>query len=59
MAFAIALTSALTALVALITINAVVDVARNIVVLEVGRVVISMATGALKHRVVIGIGMAG
>ncbi len=42
----------------LITVDAVVDVARNVVVMEVRRVVISVTAGALEHGVVIGICMA-
>lgn len=42
----------------LITINAVVYVARNLIVLEVSGVITAVAAGALKHRIVIRIGMA-
>lgn len=44
---------------ALVAVNAVVNVARDVVVMEVGRVVVSMAPSALEHRVVIRIRMAG
>ena len=43
---------------ALITINAVVDIPAHFVVLEIGRVIATMTTGALEHRIVVGIGMA-
>ena len=44
---------------ALITVDAVVDVSRHIVVLEVVRVIAAMAAGALEHRVVVRVDMAG
>ena len=55
----LALTPALAGLVTLIAIDAVVDIARNVVVVEVVRVVAAMASRALEHRVVIRIRMAG
>jgi hypothetical protein len=51
--------STASALVALITINAVVDISRHIVVLEIIRVIAAMATGALEDGVVVRIDMAG
>lgn len=42
----------------LITVNAVVDIPRHIVVLEIVRVVIAVASGALEDGIVIGIDMA-
>lgn len=44
---------------ALVAINAVVDVSRYLIVLEVVGVVSAMASRALEHRVVIGVRMAG
>ena len=52
------LSAALSARVTLIAIDAVVDVARHVVVLEVCWVVIPVTAGALEHGVVIGIRMA-
>ena len=46
-------------LVALVTINAVVDIPRHIVVLEIVRVVAAMATRALEDGVVIRVDVAG
>ena len=43
---------------ALVAIDAVVDVPRHILVMEVGGVVSAMASRALEHRVVVGIRMA-
>ena len=43
---------------ALITINAVVDIARHVVVLEIVRIVAAMAPGALEDGVVIRVDMA-
>lgn len=43
---------------ALIAINAVVDIAGNVVVLEIVGIVSAMTTGTLEDGVVIGIGMA-
>jgi len=45
--------------VTLITVDAVVDISRHVVVLEIIRVVAAMTAGALKHGVVIRIDMAG
>ena len=44
---------------ALITVNAVVDVPVHFVVLEIVRVVVAMASGALEDRVVTTINVAG
>ena len=44
---------------ALIAVDAVVDVPRHPLVLEVCRIVAAMAAGALEDRVVVGIDMAG
>ncbi len=52
------LSAALSARVTLITVDAVVDVARHVVVLEVRWVVIPVTAGALEHGVVIGIRVA-
>src|SRR5579885_1118410 len=52
------LSAALSARVPLITVDAVVDVARHVVVLEVRWVVIPVTAGALEHGVVIGIRVA-
>ena len=43
---------------ALIASNAVVDIAGNVIVLEIVGIVSAMATGTLEDGVVIGIGMA-
>ena len=43
----------------LVTIHAVVDVPADVGVIEVACVVVAMATGALEHRVVIRVRMAG
>ena len=43
---------------ALVTVDAVIDVTRDILVTEVGRIVPAMAAGALEHGVVIRIDMA-
>lgn len=48
-----------TALVALVTVHAVVDVPTHIGMVEVGRVVISMASSALEDRIITRVGMAG
>jgi hypothetical protein len=45
--------SALTIAVTLVTVDAVVDVTRHIRVTEIGRVVPTMTTGALEHRVIV------
>ncbi len=52
------LSAALSARVTLITVDAVVDVARHVVVLEVRWVVIPVTARALEHGVVIGICVA-
>ena len=52
------LSPALSARVTLITINAVVDVPRHVVVLELVRIIAAMATSALENRVVVGIYVA-
>jgi len=52
------LSATLTVLMALVTVNAVVDISRYLIVLEVVRVVPAMAAGALKDRVVVGVDMA-
>ncbi len=52
------LSAALTARVALVTIGAVVDVPRHVVVLEVVGVVAAMASGALEDGVVVRAGVA-
>ena|SRR5215472_14245944 len=44
---------------ALIAVDAVVDIARDVVVVEVVGVVPSVAPGALKNRVVVRVGVAG
>jgi hypothetical protein len=44
---------------ALITVDAVVNVTRHVVVIEVGRIVAAMAAGALEYRVIIRVGVAG
>ena len=51
------LATTLTSGMALIAINAVVDIAGHIIVLEIRRVVSAMAACALEYRVVIGIGV--
>ena len=56
---ALPLSPALPVLVALVAINAVVDIARHLIVLEVVRVVSAVASGALEHRIVIGVRVAG
>ena len=43
---------------ALIAINAVIDIARNLVVLEIRGIIAAMTAGALEHRIVIRIGVA-
>ena len=43
---------------ALITINAVVDIPTYSFVVEIGRVITAMATGALKYRIVVRINVA-
>ena len=43
---------------ALIAVNAVVDIARHVIMLEIVWVVIPVASGALKHRIVIRVDMA-
>jgi|SRR5579862_7423650 len=43
----------------LITVNAVVDIAGHVVVVEVGCIIPTMAAGALENRIIIGVGMAG
>jgi len=48
---------AIPALVTLITVDAVVDIPGDVVVMEIIRVIAAMATGALKYRVVIRICM--
>jgi len=48
----------MSALMALITINAVVDVSLHIFVMETGRIVAAVASGALEDRIVIGVGVA-
>lgn len=54
-----ALSSALASLVALVTIDAVVDIARHLIVLEIVGIISAMASGALEDGVVIGVGVAG
>lgn len=44
---------------ALVTIDAVVDIARHLIVLEIVGIISTMASGALEDGVVIGIGVAG
>lgn len=53
------LSAALPILVALIAINAVVDIARHLVMLEIVRVISAMTSGALEDGVIIGIRVAG
>ena len=53
------LSAAVAILVTLITVDAVVDVSRNVVVVEVVRVIVAVASRALEYRVVIGIDVAG
>ena len=53
------LSPALSVLVALVAINAVVDISRYLIVLEVVRVVSAMTSSALEHRIVIGVRVAG
>ena len=55
---AVCLSSALPALVALVAVNAVVDIARHLIVLEIIRIISAMASGALEYGVVIGICVA-
>ncbi len=52
------LSATLTSRVTLVTVNAVVDVARHLIVLEVVRVVVAMAARALEHRIVVRVDMA-
>jgi len=52
------LAATLAVLVTLVTIDAVVHIARHVVVLEVIRVVAAVTAGALEHGVVVGIQMA-
>ena len=54
-----ALSSALSTLVTLVAIDAVVDVARHLIMLEIVRIISPMASGALEDGVVIGVGVAG
>ena len=42
----------------LVTINAVVDVSRNIVVMEVRGIISAVASRALEYGVVVGVGVA-
>ncbi len=51
--------SAATALMALVAVDAVVDIPRHILVVEVGGVVATVTAGALEDGVVIGIDVAG
>ena len=51
--------TAVTALVTLVAIDAVVDITRNVRMTEVSGVIASMTTRALKHRIVVRIGVAG
>jgi hypothetical protein len=53
------LSATLTVLVALVTVDAVVDVSRNLIMMEIVRVVPAMAAGALKDRVVVRVDVAG
>lgn len=53
------LSPALSVLVTLVAINAVVDISRHLIVLEIVRVVSAMTSGALEHGVVIGVRVAG
>ena len=50
--------TAAAALVAVVAIHAVVHVAADVVVMEIGCVIVPMATRALEHRVIVRIGMA-
>lgn len=43
----------------LVAIDAVVDIAGNVRVTEVGRIVAAMTSRTLEHRIVVGIGVAG
>lgn len=52
------LPAALSGGVTLVTVNAVVDVTRYLIVLEVVRIVVAMTARALEHRVVIRVDMA-
>ncbi len=52
------LSAALPSGVTLVTVNAVVDVTRYLLVLEVVRIVIPVAARALEHRVVVRIDVA-
>ena len=52
------LTPAMTALMALVAVDAVVDISRNVVVMEIVGVIAAMAAGALENRVVVGVDMA-
>ena len=47
------LSAATTVLVTLITVNAVVDVSRDVLVMEVGRVVVPMTARALEYRIIV------
>ena len=47
----------MTALMALVAVDAVVDISRNVVVMEVVCVIAAMAAGALENRVVVGVDM--
>ena len=51
--------TAVTALVTLVAIDAVVDITRNSWVTEVSRVIASVTPRALEHRIVVRIGVAG
>ena len=44
---------------ALVTVNAVVDVSRHLIMMEIVRVVPAMAAGALKDRIVVRVNVAG
>jgi hypothetical protein len=52
------LSATLSSLVTLIAVDAVVDISRHVVVLEIIRVVATMAAGALEHGVVVRIDVA-
>jgi hypothetical protein len=52
------LSAALAILVTLVAINAVVDIAGDIVVMEVGRVVVAVASRALEDGIVVGVDVA-